>query len=177
MIPTSSQVSLLRAMGIPVWKLRGIAEDKAGVGVSNPVDTTALLARSSNSKFLVCHDSLITKKTNYLLEAMLSTIGLSGEARCLISLAELDVLTSLKEIGTKQKILLLMGDDAVKQFFGDEANVVTYRNNTHYIEKSKLTAIVSFGLDDLMLNPQNKALALQDLHTVKIHTNNMCGKV
>ena len=176
MMPNSSQISLLRAMGIPVWKLRGRAEEKSVVGGCNPPDTTALLGRISNSNFLVCHDSHITKQTNYLFQAMMSTIGLSGAAPCLISLAELDILTTLKETETKQKVLLLMGDDAVKQFFGDEENVVTYRNNTHNIEKSKLTVIVSFGLNDLMLNPKNKAYALQDLHRVKFTYNNMREK-
>ena len=176
MMPSSTQVSLLRAMGIPVWKLRGIAKEKSEVELSKITDTTALLAKISNSIFLVSHDSQISKQTNYLFQAMLSTIGLSAETVCLISLAELDVLTRLKETGGKQKVLLLMGDGAVKQFFGDEANVVTYRNNTHNIEKSKLTTIVSFGLDDLMLNPQNKTLAWQDLHTVRMYTNSMCEK-
>ena len=170
MMFSSTQVTLLKAMGIPVWKLRGIAKEKVEVEPIKIIDTTALLAKISNSILLVSYDSQISKQTNYLLQAMMATIGLTAEAICPISLAELDVLTTLKEIGTKQKVLLLMGEGAVKQFFGDEANVMTYRNNTHNIEKSKLTAIVSFGLDDLMLNPQNKALALQDLNTVKMYT-------
>jgi len=172
MMPSSTQVSLLREMGIPVWKLRGRAE----VELSDPVDTTALLARISNSIFLVSHDSQITKQTNYLLQAMLSTIGLSSEVVCFISLAEVDVLTKLKEREIEQKILFLMGDGAVKQVFGEASNVVTYRNNTHNIEQSNLTAIVSFGLDELMINPQNKALAWQDLRTVKMYTNDVHEK-
>ncbi len=170
MIPSSSQVSLLTAMGIPVWKLRSMSEKNAEFEASNLADGSALLSKCSNSKILVCHDSQITKQTNYLLQAMMLTIGLPGEAICFISLVELDVLTKLKEIETIQKVLLLMGDGAVKQVFGDESKVETYRNNTHNIEELKLTAIVSFGLDELMLNPQNKALALQDLHTVKMCT-------
>jgi DNA polymerase III psi subunit len=172
MMPSSTQVSLLREMGIPVWKLRGRAE----VELSDPVDTTALLARISNSIFLVSHDSQITKQTNYLLQSMLSTIGLSSEVVCFISLAEVDVLTKLKKVETKQKVLLLMGEGAVKHVFGDASDVATYRNNIHSIEESKLTAIVSFGLDNLILNPQNKALAWKDLHSVKMYTNNICEK-
>ena len=170
MIPSSSQVSLLTAMGIPVWKLRSMSEKNAEFEASNLADGSALLSKFSNSKILVCHDSQITKQTNYFLQAMMLTIGLPGEAICFISLVELDVLTKLKEIETIQKVLLLMGDGPVKQVFGDESKVETYRNNTHNIEDLKLTAIVSFGLDELMLNPQNKALALQDLHTVKMCT-------
>ena len=170
MIPSSSQVLLLTAMGIPVWKLRSMSEKNAELAASNLVDGSALLSKFSSAKILVCHDSQITKQKNYLLQAMMSTIGLPGEAICFISLVELDVLTKLKEIETIQKVLLLMGDGAVKQVFGDESKVETYRNNTHNIEELKLTAIVSFGLDELMLNPQNKALALQDLHTVKMCT-------
>ena len=145
--------------------------------MNRPLDTTALLARISNSIILVSHDSQITKQTNYLLQAMLSTIGLSSAAACFISLAEVDVLTKLKERSKlNKKYLLLMGDGAVKQVFGEASNVVTYRNNTHNIEQSNLTAIVSFGLDELMINPQNKALAWQDLRTVKMYTNDVHEK-
>ena len=176
MMPSSTQISLLQAMGIPVWKLRSIAEEKVEVSVNRPLDTSALLARISNSIILVSHDSQISKQTNYLLQAMMSTIGLSGAAACFISLAELDALTKLKEREIEQKILFLMGDGAVKQVFGEASNVVTYRNNTHNIEQSNLTAIVSFGLDELMINPQNKALAWQDLRTVKMYTNDVHEK-
>ena len=69
-----------------------------------------------------------------------------------------------------------MGEGAVKHVFGDASDVETYRNNIHSIEESKLTAIVSFGLDNLILNPQNKALAWKDLHSVKMYTNNICEK-
>ena len=170
MVFDSKQVSLLTEMGIPVWALRthqGITSEKVEPPILL-VDNTAFLNKVSQATWLVCHDGSDNPQAQRLLQAMLATIGVSYGEACLMTTSDIDIVKTTTTINWAQKVLLVLGEQAVRQTFGDEATVATYRNETHFISQSKLATMVSFGLTDLMQHPENKVSAWQDLQLAKI---------
>jgi hypothetical protein len=169
MMLDSRQVSLLTEMGIPVWELRASNEIEITTeAIEQPVvDIAALLDRVAQSNWLICCEDVLTQAAHRLLQAMLSTIGLSLADVCLLSLTELSKLIETAEGEFQQKVVLLLGEQAVKQAFDESARVSNYRNETHAISPSKLATVVSFSLENLLQSPENKVLAWQDLQLAK----------
>ena len=179
MMLDSRQVSLLTEMGIPVWELRTSNEietetetetetEIATEAIEQPVvDITVLLQRVTKSDWLICCEDVLTQAAHRLLQAMLSTIGLSLADVCLLSLTELSKLIETTEGVSQQKVVLLLGEQAVKQAFDESAKVSNYRNEAHAISPALLTTVASFSLEDLLQNPEHKVLAWQDLQLAK----------
>ena len=167
MMLDSRQVSLLTEMGIPVWELR-TSDEIATEAIEPPVvDIAALLQRVAQSDWLICCENVLTEQGHRLLQAMLSTIELSLADVCLLSLTELNKLIETAEIEPQQKVVLLLGEQAVKQAFNESAQVSNYRNEAHAISPSQLATVVSFSLENLLQSPENKVLAWQDLQLAK----------
>ena len=171
MMLDSRQVSLLTEMGIPAWELRTsneIETEIATEAIEPPVvDITSLLQRVTKSDWLICCEDVLTQAAHRLLQAMLSTIGLSLADVCLLTLAELSKLIETTEGVSQQKVVILLGEEAVKQAFDESAKVSNYRNEAHVISAPQLTTVVSFSLENLLQNSENKALASQDLQLAK----------
>ncbi len=164
----SRQVSLLAEMGIPVWLLRSVEEGTAPTIVEHDVvDNDALLTRMSDARWLVCHDGEDSPQAQRLLQAMLSTIAVSYQDMCVLTLADVAALTASAAVDLTGKTLLLFGDRAVQQHFGVGASVSQYRNETHFISQIALTTVVSFGLNELLQNSNHKVLAWHDLQLAK----------
>lgn len=163
----SRQVSLLTEMGIPVWQLRTQPEITPTRTEQAPVDTAELLNKINQSTWLVFHDGEGNPQAQRLLQSMLSTIGLSYKDICLMTQLDIDMLMASENISLTGTVLLLFGERAVQQCFGEMATVSSHRNETHFMSQTALTAIVSFGLQTLMQTPENKVLAWQDLQLAK----------
>jgi hypothetical protein len=121
----------------------------------------------AQSNWLICCEDVLTQAAHRLLQAMLSTIGLSLADVCLLSLTELGKLIDAVEGESQQKVVLLLGEQAVKQAFDESAKVSSYRNEAHAISSALLTTVASFSLEDLLQNPEHKVLAWQDLQLAK----------
>ena len=167
MMLDSRQVSLLTEMGIPVWELRPSTEIVTEAIEHPVVDIAGLLDRVAQSDWLICCEDVLTPVAHRLLQAMLSTIGLSLADVCLLSLTELGKLVERPEGVSQQKVMILLGEQAVKQAFDDSATVSNYRNEAHAILRAKLITVVSFSLENFLQSPENKVLAWQDMLLAK----------
>ena len=157
---TPGQLSSLNEMGIPVWEFR-----------SNKTEETAELvgeaiAHQPSEQLLNCDWVVMIDEQNYdeqaqsLLHAMLLSIGIEEQQLAVIGAKQ---LTQLQNVSAQQKVLIVLGHDIAKEQLGESV----IRGAIHKTLDSQISTVVSFALDDLLENPQNKADAWQDLQLAK----------
>lgn len=146
----SRQLSSLNEMGIPVWKLRP--------QVSNDVIVDTVIASQEPSEQLLrCTWIILVDKNHHeqaqqLLHAMLSSIAVSPEQVALISSEQ---LPQLQHIEAQQKVLLVLGDDMSGQTLN--------RGVIYQTQDIQINTVLSFSLNELLVNPEKKAIAWQDM--------------
>jgi len=157
---TPGQLSSLNEMGIPVWEFRStIAE-----GTTAVVDEVT--GQQPSEQLLNCDWVVMIDDQNYgeqaqrLLHAMLLSIGIEEQQLAIIDAKQ---LTQLQNIPTQRKVLIVLGCDIAKELLGESV----VRGLVHKTLDSHISTVVSFALDDLLENPQNKADAWQDLQLAK----------
>lgn len=158
---TPGQLSTLTEMGIPVWELRQQKVTEfvtTSDYVTNPVEINEQLLQSD---WLILIDKeTYSEQAQRLLHAMLSSIGLSLQRVAIITHEQ---LPELQNLSAERKVLLAFGTAAAQLLLDDQLPFDDCRGRTHQILASQLTTVVSFGLEDLLNNPENKVLAWQDL--------------
>ncbi|MFW5425897.1 MAG: DNA polymerase III subunit psi [Methylophagaceae bacterium] len=149
---TPSQLSSLNEMGIPVWELRTDNTEQ----VSN--EPVALILQAECLVLLESHSN--EQQVQHLLQAMLFAIGLNADQFSIISS---DQLPQLQDSSVPQKLLLVFGESFAQSLWGRSA----VRGTQHKMLDTQVPTIVSFSLDELLVSPENKILAWQDLQLAK----------
>jgi len=155
----SRQVSVLSAMGIPVWQYRNnAAEDVTSEGdnVVEQVDNSVLLARIEQATWLICHDSDSTQQTQRLVQSILLAIDVPMPQVCLLTTAELKVLEYETIANAEHKQLLTFCESIVRQLFGESATVEQHCYEPQFALNSKLTTLINLDLDTLLTAPETK---------------------
>jgi len=157
---TPGQLSSLNEMGIPVWEFRSNKAEETTAVVDE------IISQQPSEKLLNCDWVVMIDDQNYgeqaqrLLHAMLLSIGIEEQQLVIIDAKQ---LTQLKNVSAQQKVLIVLGNDMAKEQLGESV----VRGSVHKTLDSQISTVVSFALDDLLENPQNKADAWQDLQLAK----------
>ena len=157
---TPRQLSSLNEMGIPVWEFRSTkAEKTAGV-------VAEIIVQQPSEQLLNCDWVVMIDHNHYgeqaqrLLYAMLLSMGIEEHQFAII---DVKYSVQLQNIDSKRKVLIVLGNDIAKELLGEPLVPGTI----HKILNSQISTIISFSLDDLLENPQNKVHAWQDLQLAK----------
>ena len=159
------QLSALAEMGIPVWELR--QQTTTGqLAIDDAITSVEIDEQLLQSDWLVLLDKQThNEQAQRLLQAMLSSIGLSLQNVAIVTDKQ---LPQLQNLSADRKLLLVFGIVAAQLLLDDQATLDDCRGKTHQTMSSHLTTIISFGLDDLLNCPENKILAWQDLQLAKL---------
>ena len=160
------QLSALAEMGIPVWELRQQTITELVTTTDHVISTAEI-----DEQLLQCDWLILIDKQTYneqaqrLLQAMLSIIGLSLQT---VAIVTHEQLPQLQHLSADQKIILAFGNTVAQLLLNEKITLDAFRGKTHQTLNSKLTTVVSFGLEELLNNPENKVLAWQDLQLAKL---------
>lgn len=148
---TPGQLSSLSEMGIPVWALRNeggtVSEDLAPSEQILDAHCFVLIEPDSHNEQL-----------QRLLQALLFSIGLTPDQFVMINSEQ---LAQLQNNAKQQKVLLVFGESLALSLWGQSV----VRGQVHQI--INIPIIVSFGLNELLSSPDDKALVWQDLLLAK----------
>ncbi len=156
----SRQLSSLKEMGITVWEFRSSKPEEASIIVDE------VIAQPASDQLLNCDWIVMIDEQHYgeqaqrLLHAMLLSIGIEEHQLVIIDAKQ---ISQLKNIPSQRKVLIVLGSDIAKKVLGESV----VRGAVHKTLDSQISTVVSFGLDDLLENPDNKAHAWQDLQLAK----------
>jgi len=156
---SSRQLSSLNVMGITVWEFRSTQSEAVSV-------VADIIPQQASEPLLKCDWVVMIDEKTYgeqaqrLLHAMLFAIGVEKHQLAIIDTKQ---LTQLDNIPTQKKVLIVLGTDIAKQLLGESI----IRGSIHQTLNSQISTVVSFGLDDLLSKPENKAQAWQDLQLAK----------
>ena len=146
------QLSTLNEMGIPVWELR-----------QQTIEHIQLEQQQCVLLILLEQQDQL-EPAQRLLQAMLSTIGLSQQDIVFVTQQQ---LPQLKNNVIEQKLIFALGIRAAQSLLGMDIKLDNCRGKIHQVLDSQFTAVVSFGLEELLKTPENKAQAWQDLKLAK----------
>ncbi len=147
---TSRQLSSLNEMGIPVWRLRSNAQEPEVVTASEQASEQLL-----RCTWIILVNKEHSEQAQRLLYAMLSAIAVSPEQVALISSEQ---LPQLQSVDAKQKVLLVLSDEIT-----DLSEQAISRGEIHQTQTIQINTVCSFGLNELLAEPEKKAEAWQDL--------------
>jgi len=156
---SSRQLSSLNTMGIPVWEFRSTqSEVIAIVDDIIPQQPSEQLLKSD--WVVMIDDKTYGEQAQRLLYAMLFAIGVEKHEFAIIDAKQ---LVQLDTIPTQNKVLIVLSTQVAKQLLGESI----VRGSVHKTLNTQVTTVVSFGLDELLANPENKVQAWQDLQLAK----------
>ena len=159
------QLSALAEMGIPVWELRQQKITELEIATGHPINSAEIDQQLLQSDWLILIDKqTYNDQAQRLLQAMLSTIGLSLQT---VAIVTHEQLPQLHVLSADRKVLLAFGTTARQLMLDNKSTLEESRGKAHQTLNSKLTTIVSFGLDELLERPENKILAWQDLQLAR----------
>ncbi|NOQ82029.1 MAG: hypothetical protein GQ548_05850 [Methylophaga sp.] len=157
---TPRQLSSLKEMGIPVWEFRSTEAEQA-VFVDKQLASTEPSEKLLNCDWVVLIDGQnYSEQAQRLLHAMLFAIGIEQNQVVII---DSEQLTQLQNMPRQRKVLIVLSEVIAKSLLGESV----IRGSVHQTLNSQISTVVSFGLDELLENPENKALAWQDLQLAK----------
>lgn len=147
-------------MGIPVWEFRSTEAEQA-VFVDKQLASTEPSEKLLNCDWVVLIDGQnYSEQAQRLLHAMLFAIGIEQNQVVII---DSEQLTQLQNVPRQRKVLIVLSEVIAKSLLGESV----IRGSVHQTLNSQISTVVSFGLDELLENPENKALAWQDLQLAK----------
>ncbi len=153
---TSRQLSSLNEMGIPVWEFRSNESEQA-ISVVEQEPSEQLL----NCDWVVLIDGQnYSEQARQLLHAMLFSIGIEQNQ---VAIIDSDQLAQLHNVPSQNKILIVLGESLAQSLLGENVS----RNAVHKTLNSQISTVVSFSLAELLVHPEKKALAWQDLQLAK----------
>lgn len=162
MILEPGQLSILAEMGIPVWALRQHQDNLTlQIDVQSSVEK---MHRIEPMDWLIMVDEYNQLQQN-LLGNMLFAIGYDLER---VTIVGTEDLQSLEQLTPSKHLLLAFGQRSIQILFGQDAKLEQYRGKTHQLFASQLTTIVSHGLQDLLMFPEKKMQAWQDLKFARL---------
>jgi DNA polymerase III psi subunit len=160
------QLSALAEMGIPVWELRQHKTAELDNTPEHTINSTEIDEQLLQCDWLILIDKQAhNEQAQRLLQAMLSTIGLSIEH---VAMVTHEQVSQLQYLAADRKMLLAFGTVAAQLVLDEKITLDDCRGKTHQVSTSQLTTVVSFGLEALLNNPENKVLAWQDLQLAKL---------
>ena len=151
------QEKVLGEMAIPIWASR------------QPDDVSLLIVDDTLMKasFLVLlDDKTYHNKTQLLLKNMLFAIGVNWQQ---VAIVTLDKIAQLHHLSADKKMLLALGESALKLLIDNKAKVSDYQGKVHKTIDLRFNTVVSIDLDELLVSPEKKALAWQDLRLISSH--------
>ncbi len=160
------QLSALAEMGVPVWELRQQKSIELDIATDHTINSTEIDQQLLQSDWLILIDKqTYNEQAQRLLQAMLSTIDLSLPT---VAIVTHEQLSQLQHLSADQKIILAFGNKAAQLLLDEKITLDACRGKTHQTLNSQLTTVFSFGLEELLNNPENKILAWQDLQLAKL---------
>ncbi|MDF1588035.1 MAG: DNA polymerase III subunit psi [Gammaproteobacteria bacterium] len=157
----SSQLSILEEIGIPVWELR--PQNVEPRPQQREILTAETKIQCQQSWIVVVDKIEDNSAKQSLLYAMLKAINVSYD--------DVAVITSndylmLDLDSTNNKIVLVLGSAALSYIDGISETLEQCRGKIHQVD---IDTVVSYGLDQLLNDPNKKAVVWQDLLFAKRH--------
>ena len=147
-------------MGIPVWEFRS-TEAEQTVFVDKQLASTEPSEQLLNCDWVVLIDGQnYSEQAQRLLHAMLFAIGIEHNQ---VAIIDSQQLAQLQNVPQQRKVLIVLSERIAKSLLGESV----IRGSVHQTLNSQISTVVSFSLDELLENPENKALAWQDLQLAK----------
>jgi len=159
----AQQLTVLAEMGIPIWQLR-TTDPVLEQHVEDQDVSSEIAAEVLTKNWLVLVDDVNDNSAKRsLLDNMLKAIKVAPDNVAIVTTKQYQ---QLEQIPSLRRVLLVLGDKAAELVLGSQQSLEQYRGS---IQQAHIDAVISFDLDDLLANPQKKALAWQDLMLAKRH--------
>lgn len=111
---------------------------------------------------IVAEGELVDSAAGQLLTAMLNAINLKRDDVLIVDIEMLDKQMLL----TKPRLILAMGEVAAHALLQTTTSLSSLRNQTYYYGDDQIPLIVSYHPTHLLIHPEDKRHAWQDLQTL-----------